>query len=212
MPNAGLEPARVTPHAPQTCASTNSASSASLNIEGLIRLSTADSASAVPAPEHRQRAAAWRRRARRAATGVVAGAAGVVAGAETGGWCGGLHDRRTLDVALEIGDPQRRQDERHERPDRHAVQEVGRAAGAEGGHRRAAAENGEIRTLALLQQDDQDQEDTDDDVQRVQQIDHGEPRNASGGERRDDSEEFAGVKARPADEPPVDVRHCGQTR
>ncbi len=30
VPNAGLEPARVTPHAPQTCASTNSASSASL--------------------------------------------------------------------------------------------------------------------------------------------------------------------------------------
>src|SRR5690606_3057646 len=55
----------------------------------------------------------------------------------------------------------------------------GRAAGAEGGHRRTAAEDREIRALALLKQDDEDQEETEQNVNRVQQIDHGVPRESA---------------------------------
>ncbi len=42
----------------------------------------------------------------------------------------------------------------------------------------AAAENGEIRALPLLEQDDQDQEEAENDVNAVQHVEHGGPRGA----------------------------------
>ena len=154
VPSAGLEPAWVTPYAPQTYVSTNSTTTA----RGLrLRAGSAGGGSA-----QRPRAAARRPGPRRAA-------AGLPAGRSRRGFARRLRGQRLdnggLGRASRIVSRQREHDESDERARRQLVQERRRAAGAEGRLAPSAAERaGDVRSLPLLEEDHEDQEEADEDV------------------------------------------------
>src|SRR5947207_4984996 len=146
VPKAGLEPARISPHAPQTCASTNSATWAgckgtdpSLTL-GMTRL--------------RASLLNWSDRGCRS--------------------CFRAAHHRTAGTGLEDRQREGGDDEQREERDRELVQERRRAARAERCLRSAATEcTCEVGSFALLDEDDQDQEDADDDVDDDEQYGHG---------------------------------------
>jgi len=79
-----------------------------------------------------------------------------------------LDDRR-LFARLQDGQEQREADESYERPGRQLVKESRSAPSAEGRLGAASAEgSGDVRALALLDQDHQDQKEADEDVNNDQ--------------------------------------------
>jgi hypothetical protein len=154
VPKAGLEPARISPHAPQTCASTNSATWAGFK-ERLLRLVRSRCCGC-------SRCRCSRRRCCRCRCSR----------------CRCCRGRRTahhgsLRPALKDGEGHGRDDECDEEPGRQLVQERRRAARAEGSLRSATTEGArQIRTLALLDEDDQNQKQADDDMKNYKQNGH----------------------------------------
>ena len=165
VPSAGLEPAWVTPYAPQTYVSTNSTTTA----RGPISKASPDcprkaarrSERAVRLPARRRRRGRRRSRRRRLLL--------------RGRGRKRLVDHGRLRARLDDREQHRDQHEADEGEGRELVKKRRRSPGAEGGLARPAAERaGDVRSLALLEENHQDQEEADDDVDGDQgDIQHG---------------------------------------
>jgi len=82
------------------------------------------------------------------------------------------HDGALATSGLQKADGHGGEDEADEARHGHLVQNGGGAARSEGGLRTATSEDRKIRTLALLEKDDEDQEQTNDDVDRIENVNH----------------------------------------
>ena len=159
VPSAGLEPAWVTPYAPQTYVSTNSTTTA--RREFYFLAGTVGAAGAAVAGTGATEVGA----AAAGAFDPAAGATGICAAAGFGAAPpAGTTEARGR--ASRIVSTSATHDERHEAAGRQLVQNRRRAAGAEGRLRAAAAEgSGDVRSLALLDEHHEDQEEADEGVQ-----------------------------------------------
>ena len=155
VPSAGLEPAWVTPYAPQTYVSTNSTTTARgtiLRLHGALRRGRRMPAAGCG--RSRGRAPPLRAPAPRRSRGLRGRRAPGASGSPSSS-AAPPGSRAGSESRMKADEGSRRQ----------LVQERRRAARAEGGLAAAAAEGaGDVRALPLLEQDDQDQEETDDDV------------------------------------------------
>ena len=159
VPWARLELARIAPHAPQTCASTNSATRApGTRGKGIL------------AENYLPKLFRGRCRSRR--NGCRSRSR-----SRNGGLCGHARlrprENRRPRPCLDERDRDGEDGEGHEGPRRDPFEKRSGPAGAEGRLGGRSAECGRnVRALSLLQKDDEDEEDADDDVNWNEYVDH----------------------------------------